>query len=309
MTIAESDGTRLAYITEVTIGTTPATPAFQILRFKSESLASAKQTTQSDEIRADKNVADLIATGFQVSGGIDGEFSDATFEDFMESVMRAAWATNVLTNGITAKTFTIEKTFEAGGTDAYTRFRGCHINEMTISGQSRQVINISFGIMGTGTDAAAAAIITGATYVAATTTAVMSAGTEVGTITVAGATLPAIKGFEIKIASSNREQLQIGSNDLAGLALGQCIVTGTLNLYFDSIDEYNLIFNHTSAAIVIPLGSTTGEKYTLNIPVAKLMSGDPIASGNGSDVSFDVEFQGQYDSGISGTIQITRNVA
>ena len=309
MTIAEADGIRMAYIAEVTAGTTPATPAFQVLRVTGESLVSSKQTVQSQEIRADKNVADLVKTGFSVGGTLNSEFSDATFEDLMESVMRSTWSTDELINGITPKSFTFEKTMEAGGTDVYTRYRGCYVDSMTIAAQARSIVEINMDIMGLGIDDAATTIVSGATYTAATTSEVMPAGTHVGTITVAGATLPAIHGFSLTIASNNREQMQIASDDLAGVALGQCIVTGTLNLYFDSEDEYNLIVNHTSAAINIPLGSATGEKYTITMPICKLMSGDPIASGNGNDVAFDVEFQAQYDSGISGTVEINRNVA
>lgn len=222
--------------------------------------------------------------------------------------MRAAWATDTLVNGLTAKAFTFEKTMETGATDSYFRYRGCHIDEMTISAQSRQFIAVSFGIMGIGIDDADSAIVTGATYLSAPTTAVMSSGTEVGSITVSGATLPAIMGFELKVSGSNREQLQITSDDLAGIALGQLVVSGTLNLYLDGIDEYNLVKNHTDVAIVLNIGSVTTEKYTLTIPKAKLLVGDPIGSGNGSDITFDVEFQGYFDSGIGGTLQIDRNV-
>lgn len=308
MSIAETDGMRLAYIEETVIGTTPPTPAFQTLRFVSESIVSAKQTIESAEIRADKNVSDITKVGFQVAGGIDSEFSDGAFEDFMEAVMRAAWSTDELINGLAPKAFTFEKTMDTGSTDSFFRYRGCYINEMTIAGQSRQFLTVSFGIMGIGIDPGASAIITGATYVAAPTKPVMSAGSEVGSITVSGTTLPAIMGFEIKVAGNNREQLQIASNDLAGIALGQLVVTGKLNLYVDGIDEYNLVVSHTDVAIVINLGSATGEKYTFTIPKAKLLVGDPIGSGNGSDVTFDVEFQGYFDSGIGGTLQIDRNV-
>jgi len=310
MTIAESDGTRLAYIAEVTEGTTPATPAFQTLRYVSESLTAAKNSLQSNEIRSDKNLADIIAAGESVSGGIDGEFSYGTFDDFLEAAMRGTWSTDVLTNGTDRKSFTIEKTFDFGSASfGYVRYRGCFINGVTIDMQPRAPIGVSFDILGMGSDVAAAAIISGATYTAATTEEVMPSGTYIGTITASGLTLPAIKSMNLQINSQNREQLQIGSDDLAGVALGQFTVSGTLGLYFDSIDEYNAIKNHTSVAIVVPLGSVTTEKYTLSIPVAKLMSGDPISGGNGNDVAFDVDFMGQYDSGISGTVQITREVA
>ena len=309
MTIAESDGTRLAYIAEVTEGTTPATPVFKTLRYTSESLKAAKNSLQSNEIRSDKNIADIIAAGESISGGIDAEMSYGTFDDLIEAACRGTWSTDVLKNGVARKSFTIEKTFEIGAASyAYLRYRGCFINSMTIDMQPRSPISVSFDILGMGSDAAAAAIISGATYTAATTEEVMPSGTYIGTITASGLTLPTIKSMNVTIASQNREQLQIGSDDLAGVALGQFMVSGTLGLYFDSIDEYNAIKNHTSVAIAVPLGSVTGEKYTLEIPVAKFMSGDPTSGGNGNDIAFDVEFQGQYSSSDACTLIITRAI-
>ena len=80
MTIAEADGMRLAYIAEVTEATTPATPAFQILRYTGESIVATKNTIISDEIRPDKNLSDVIHAGDSISGGFNGELSYGTYD-------------------------------------------------------------------------------------------------------------------------------------------------------------------------------------------------------------------------------------
>lgn len=308
MTIAESDGTRLAFIAEATEGTTPATPAFQTLRFNNESIAAQKETVKSEEIRADKNVSDILHVGTNVAGGISAEFSYGTFDDLIESVFRGVWTVDVLKNGLTRNSFSFEKTFEQGTTDSYIRYEGCFIDTMDLSISSKSIITADFGLLGLSASDGADAIITGATYLAATTPDVMTAGNEVGTVTV-GALSATIKGIDLSFKSQNRGQPQVGSNDLAGIALGQFEVTGSLDLYFESIDIYNSIRAHDSVAITINLGSVTTEKYTLLLPACRLLDGDPMAGGNGQDAQFTVGFQAKFDSGEAATAKLTRAVA
>ncbi len=72
MSVAEGSQTRLAYILEATPGVIPATPAWQVLRYVNESIVLDKQTAIPDEIRADRNVSDIVDVGRRVTGPING---------------------------------------------------------------------------------------------------------------------------------------------------------------------------------------------------------------------------------------------
>lgn len=98
-------------IEESAYGTTPATPAFQIVRMTSEALKHTRQNTSSNEIRSDRNTADLVQVAGGAEGPINMEFSYETFDDFLESFMYSTWSSDILKNGVTQKSFTIEKTF------------------------------------------------------------------------------------------------------------------------------------------------------------------------------------------------------
>lgn len=308
MTIAEADGTRLAFIAETVEGTTPATPAFQELRMTSETLDAAKETAKSQEIRADKNVSDVLQVGTNVSGDINAEFSYGTYDDLFESVFRGTWATDVLINGLDRHTFSMEKTFEQGASDTYIRYRGCFVDSFDLSIKAKEIITAKFTIMGLAGEASAAAIIAGATYTAATTTNVMTAGNEIGTVTV-GALGGTLKGIDMSFKSQNRGQAQIGSNDLASIAQGQFEVTGSLDLYFEDGTIYDAIRDHDAIVLTVNLGSTTLEKYTLVLNKVRLLDGPPTAGGNGQDVSFTVGFQAVFNVTDSGTAKLTRGVA
>ncbi|HTV69806.1 MAG TPA: phage tail tube protein, partial [Rhizobiaceae bacterium] len=84
MATAEASQSRLAYVPEVTPGTIPTNPTFQVLRLVNEGIRLAKETVISDEIRADGNVTDIIDVGRAVEGPIAGELSYGTFDFFLE---------------------------------------------------------------------------------------------------------------------------------------------------------------------------------------------------------------------------------
>lgn len=92
--MSDSSQVQLYYIVESTWGTTPAS-ALTELRFTGEDLNYDIGTIQSDEIRSDRQVTDLIQTTFQANGGANMELSYATFDSFFESALFGAWGSAV----------------------------------------------------------------------------------------------------------------------------------------------------------------------------------------------------------------------
>jgi hypothetical protein len=112
MSKATSNRTAISIIKEVTPGTTPATPAFQALRFTGESLKSNLTTTVSEEIRSDRSTANLIPTDQSNAGDIMGEMSGLTYDKLLEGALFAdvTWTTPTAvaktTLAVTANGFT-----------------------------------------------------------------------------------------------------------------------------------------------------------------------------------------------------------
>lgn len=84
-----SDTNRVAmlYSKETSYGVLPGTANFQTLRYTSESFKQDTDSTQSQEIRADRAVADIIRTGVSASGEIGFELSYGTYNDLMAAVL------------------------------------------------------------------------------------------------------------------------------------------------------------------------------------------------------------------------------
>lgn len=79
-------------IIEATYGTTPATPAWTKLRNTGVTAALAKGTMVSEEMRADRNVADLRHGNRQVGGDINGELIYGAYDDELQAVLGGTWA-------------------------------------------------------------------------------------------------------------------------------------------------------------------------------------------------------------------------
>lgn len=104
--MSSSNLVRLAYIKESTYGQTPGSGNFSTMRFTSESLSGTPQTTESGELRSDRQSGGQIQTGLEVGGNIEFELSGAgCYKDFLASAMKNAWQADVST---AARSFTVD---------------------------------------------------------------------------------------------------------------------------------------------------------------------------------------------------------
>jgi hypothetical protein len=301
-----SSQTRLASIVEVTYGTTPATPTFLIQRFVSENLNANIENVVSNEIRSDRNITDLIQVGQSAGGSVDFELSYGSFDVWLESLMFAAWATDVLKNGNTQKSFTIEKTFEAGSTDQYHRFTGCVANSMSLAIQAGAVVTGSFDFLAKGASTAQAAIAS-SSYTAANTNPVMNAAVDFGSLAITGVSSPKLTALNLNITNNLRQQKVIGSLDSIGLGTGRFEVTGDLTAYFENEALYDLFLDGDATDLTFTLTDSAGNLYTFDIGTIKFETGRVVAGGADQDVMAEMTFRGLYDTSDAATLKITRN--
>lgn len=293
---ANASETRLAYVSESAWGTTPSTPGYQNLRYTGESLNVDTTNTTSNEIRADRNVSDLIKIGSGASGGINFELSYSTLDDLLEGVFQSTWSSDVLKNGQTAKSFSLEKTIELGASDEYLRYTGMVPNTFSLDVTAGQIITGSVDFMGKG-GATSASAISGSTYTSANTKGVMSAANDFASLSLDSLSpTPSIQTISLNINNNLRAQQAVGSVDAVGIGSGRFEVTGSLQAYFESKALYDNYLNATAGSLSFTLGSVTSEKYTISLPNIKLSSGRVVAGGNDQDVMTEINFQALYDT-------------
>lgn len=302
--MVDSSQTRLAYITETVWGTTPTTPAFLNQRFTGESLNANIENAISNEIRADRNIGDLIQVGSEAGGNVDFEMSYASFEDWMESLMYNVWSTNVLKNGLIEKFFTLEKTFEAGATDQFHRTTGAIVNSLNLSMQTNSIVTGTFGFMGKALSAAQV-IVTGATYTAVNSNPVMNAAADFASLAITGVTGPELTSLNLNITNNLRGQKVLGSLENRAIGTGRFEVTGDLTAYFENEELYDLLLSGTSADLAFKIGDASSKNYLFNVDKIKFETGEVLASGNDQDVMVNMTFRGLYE-GTDNTLKITR---
>jgi len=296
MAFADSSSTRLAFLAESTENTIPATPSWQNLRFTSESLNYNKQTVSSNEIRPDRNVSDLIDVGFGSGGDVGFELSYGTLDSILEGLLFSTWATDRLKNGVTPKSFAFEKTFETGATDSYLRYTGLHVGSLSLDITARQILTGSITLLGMGHSTGTTAL-SGATYADGNTNAVMSASADVGSLSLSGLSpTPTLMSASIQVANNLRERIAVGSRGPVGIGAGRCVVTGSIEAYFETLALYNAFMDHDDVAIALTVGSVTSEKYTITLPKTKLSNGVVTTGGNDQDIMASMEFQALYDT-------------
>lgn len=90
---AESNRAVLRYLAEDPDcwGATPTSGKSREMRITSSSLAAEKETVVSEELRADRMVADVIETAAMSGGEINVEFSAGSLDDFMQAFVLGAW--------------------------------------------------------------------------------------------------------------------------------------------------------------------------------------------------------------------------
>jgi hypothetical protein len=90
---AVSNRVALRFISEVTFGTTPTTPALKELRFTGESLNYNLSNVTSEEIRSDRMISDLVQVQSDAAGDLNVELSYDAYDDFIQAALAGTWST------------------------------------------------------------------------------------------------------------------------------------------------------------------------------------------------------------------------
>lgn len=298
--------TRLAYVAESTWGTTPTTPTLITTRFTGESLNANIDNVVSDEIRADRNVSDLIQVGSAAGGSVDFELTYGGFtDDWLEALLFGTWSSNVLKNGVTQKQFTLEKTFETGATDQFHRITGAVPNSMSLSMATGSIVTGSFDFIGKGMTAATTAI-SGSTYTAANTNTPINAATNFASLAMTGVTSPALTALDINITNNLDLQKVLGSLDGRQVTEGRFEVSGSMTVYFENSELYALFLAGTSSDLTFKLGGASSKNYLFNVPTLKFENAQVVAGGNDQPLLITTDFRGIYNGTEAATLKITR---
>lgn len=95
--MSDANTSALAFQREITWGQLPVSPALKLIRMTGEAIAHEKETIQSEEIRADRQISDLAQVGAQASGSFSFELSYSDFKAWWENALFSTISTFTLT--------------------------------------------------------------------------------------------------------------------------------------------------------------------------------------------------------------------
>ncbi len=306
---ATARGYRVAFLKEVTQGTTPVT-APTLLRTTGGGMKVSASTVESEEVQLIE-VPDIIRTNVDGTGTINFEYSYGGIHGLLEGLFNSTFTTNVLRVGSTPTFFTIEDQFT--DISRYLAAKGCIIEGISLSLAQGQKItgSVTYRAMVPPT-AMANVTVFGAAPTAAPANPIMSPVGSVRLVQEGGALDlgPAGIGtvsFTIEMTRAGIGQPQLGSTALSGLDHGTFVCKGTLGLYMPAgasalMDKY-LADTATSLALTIGGASTLRDAYLFSS--VKFADGGPSEMTRNTAANLNLNWQALASSPNT-TAQVTR---
>jgi hypothetical protein len=289
----------LRYVAETAFGVTPDTPEMNTVRHTGCSLILSKDSFQSNELRADRQISDMRQGANQIGGNVDFELTYGDFDAFLEAALFGTWATDVLKAGVDEKYFTLERAF--ADIAQYGVFKGCMMNSLSLSIQPNAIVTGSFGVLGK--SAAYSAVELDATPTDASTNSPFDSFS--GVIKEGGAIIGVVTGLDLSLDNGGSPQYVIGSPDTPRITNGRSTLTGTLNAFFEDTTMIDKFINETESSIELTLGDGVSSSYTILLPRIKYSGADNSVSGE-DPIVLDMPFQAIYDATEATNIKITR---
>ena len=295
--VARGSNLELLYAVEESWAELAATPTVYKLRATSFNVNLSKDTFTSNELRSDRQVAELRTGMKSISGDIETELIYGAFDDLIESAMFNTWASDgTITIGTTQRSLTIQRGFPE--ISAYSAFSGCVVNQWSVSIRPNAVVTSTFSVIGK--DMSNSQVLTGGTD--KSTYAPFDSFT--GTLKEGGTTIAVVTGLDFTL-NNNISPLQVLMQDTAvGLAEGRANITGTLTAYFTDVSLLNKFVNETISSIEVTLTDPDGNSLTFYFPKIKYTGGDVSVNDEGP-VTISLPFTALKDDTYT-SLQITK---
>lgn len=299
---ASGSNTKTQGIVEVTWGVTPATPTMLVLPVESNTLGLQKGVLTDNTLRSDRNGGDVRPGAKTISGDLKFNYRRGDFDNLLANLFQSAWDTNVLKNGKSPSSMSIE----TGWTDInqYSTFTGLQVDKMSISVKPNSLIPVTMSLVGK-SQSAMSGTTAATTSTAASTNEPFDSFT--GSMKEGGSSIATITSLDINFSNNLDPVEVIFADTIAGLASGNFTVEGTLTAQFLDATLYNKFVNSTSSNLEFTLTDAASKSHTFAFPKIVYTSGDINPSDPGQQ-DITLKFNVQYDSTLGAKCSITRTV-
>lgn len=221
------------------------------------------------------------------------------------SVASCTITSSRLKNGVTQRSFTVEKEF--ADVTQFFAFRGMTASELSLEFASGQILGGSISFMGKDSLRSGTTTLPG-TPTASQTYDVMNAVSGVGEILEAGTALTGqfIKSLSLSINNGLREQDAIGTLGAVAIAAGTLNVSGNIELYLADATMYEKFRQNTATSLSFSAKDGDGNGYVFTLPKIKFSSMQVQAGGLDQDVMLSGGYQALMGAVEGKTLLIDR---
>jgi hypothetical protein len=302
MTISTGARSKVGHITEVTYGTTPATPSLVELPFTSFSVNLIRDEHDDNSIRSDRMERYSLSGNRSVAGAIDVNFSHSLYDSLLESLFQSAFATNVLKVGTTRKSLSLEE----GQLDVaqYRVYSGLIVDKMEMTIPSSGIVTAKFDVLAKDQTALSGTSVDADGYTAAAAKSPFTDNGTSGFMKEGGSAVGFVQNIQYTVDNGYGKNFAVGSNVVRDFTTGNAKITGTVTVFFEDAVMYNKFVNGTPTSLDVKLddGTNTVQVYFPNV---KYTGATKTISGNGP-VSMTMPFKALYDATTGSNIVLTR---
>jgi hypothetical protein len=190
------------------------------------------------------------------------------------------------------------------------KFSGCAINGFSVDASGQDTVKFSSDWVGVSasSDADGAESVDNASATTGEMTSIngvqwVREGTGAGSV----ADMDAL-GFTFSVSNNIRKQYKLGTLGADGMALGDFVVTGTLQAYFATSALFDKFLNQTATGLAIAISDEAtgqGNTYIFDFPNVRFTDGQRVAGGRNQDIIADMSWQAIYD-GTSHTMKVAK---
>ena len=304
-----SDSSRhdMFYIEEVTYGDTPAVdPAFLDLRHTGTTLGLAKESFQSEELHADRQIRDFRHGVKSVAGDLSMELSYGSFDDFLEATLMGTWATDVLKAGVERRSFSVLRHFEdLPSGNPYFLYAGIEFNALNLTIPASGMVTGSFTVLGQSQVTLADLSSLGTpTFGAPITTQPFDSFT--GSILEAGGAISVVTEVSLTLENGLAAKNVVGSDETILPSVDKSNLTGSVTAFFEDTVILDKFLNETESSLEVTLTDPAGNSYIIELPRIKYNGGQPDVASGGGPITINFPIQALYNVADLSNIVITR---
>lgn len=300
--MSEGSRRRLAFVTEVTPGTTPDT-GWKVLRSTGgASIVDARQAINSAEYRQDRGVGTPRLGNSTPQMNIPFELSFGTYDELLESALQGSWALNVLKQGTSKKYFSFEEGFMDMATPQFQVMRGALCTGMDLNVAPNAMITGSFRFLGLGASAFSPTPAQATAYDAATESVPFDSFN--GEILEGGSAIAVVTALSLSLDNGAAHMFSVFAKDPNRVVTGRANLTGNISAFFDDVTLANKYLNETETSLRFTLEDPDGNDYEVYLPKVKYMGATRELTEN--NIQLNMPFQAFFDDVSGTTVQITR---